>query len=103
MSAKNSGRDVVLQITADKMHDIVLRVARNTAEYSCFEVGNSRVAVWPTSVALSQELKGATANVTANTSLIPTFTQPVSLDELTMAYMTDNILRLRVKAAGPLV
>ncbi|MEM9132451.1 MAG: hydantoinase/oxoprolinase family protein [Actinomycetota bacterium] len=32
----------------------------------------------------------------------PAATEIISLEELTMAYMTDNILRLRVKAAGPL-
>jgi N-methylhydantoinase A/oxoprolinase/acetone carboxylase beta subunit len=32
----------------------------------------------------------------------PDATEVVSLEELTMAYMTDNILRLRIKAAGPL-
>ncbi|MEM7274241.1 MAG: hydantoinase/oxoprolinase family protein [Actinomycetota bacterium] len=32
----------------------------------------------------------------------PDDTEIVSLEELTMAYMTDNILRLRIKAAGPL-
>jgi len=32
----------------------------------------------------------------------PEATEVVSLEELTMAYMTDNILRLRIKAAGPL-
>ena len=32
----------------------------------------------------------------------PDSTEVVSLEELTMAYMTDNILRLRIKAAGPL-
>ena len=32
----------------------------------------------------------------------PSDTEVVSLEELTMAYMTDNILRLRIKAAGPL-
>lgn len=32
----------------------------------------------------------------------PGSTEVVSLEELTMAYMTDNILRLRIKAAGPL-
>ncbi|MEM7339467.1 MAG: hydantoinase/oxoprolinase family protein [Actinomycetota bacterium] len=29
-------------------------------------------------------------------------TEVISLEELTMAYMTDNIIRLRIKAAGPL-
>ena len=33
----------------------------------------------------------------------PHQTEIVSLEELTMAYMTNNILRLRIKAAGPLV
>jgi len=33
---------------------------------------------------------------------VPEATEVVSLEELTMAYMTDNILRLRIKAAGPL-
>lgn len=32
----------------------------------------------------------------------PAATEIVSLEELTMAYMTDNVLRLRIKAAGPL-
>lgn len=32
----------------------------------------------------------------------PQNTEIISLEELTMAYMTDNILRLRIKAAGPL-
>ncbi|MEM9563053.1 MAG: hydantoinase/oxoprolinase family protein [Actinomycetota bacterium] len=32
----------------------------------------------------------------------PDATEIISLEELTMAYMTDNILRLRIKAAGPL-
>ena len=32
----------------------------------------------------------------------PEATEIISLEELTMAYMTDNILRLRIKAAGPL-
>jgi len=32
----------------------------------------------------------------------PESTEIISLEELTMAYMTDNILRLRIKAAGPL-
>ena len=32
----------------------------------------------------------------------PDAAEVVSLEELTMAYMTDNILRLRIKAAGPL-
>ncbi|MEM9519877.1 MAG: hydantoinase/oxoprolinase family protein [Actinomycetota bacterium] len=32
----------------------------------------------------------------------PDATEVVSIEELTMAYMTDNILRLRIKAAGPL-
>ncbi|MEM9033107.1 MAG: hydantoinase/oxoprolinase family protein [Actinomycetota bacterium] len=33
----------------------------------------------------------------------PELTQVVSLEELTMAYMTNNVIRLRIKAAGPLV
>lgn len=33
----------------------------------------------------------------------PAATEVISLEELTMAYMTDNIVRLRIKAAGPLV
>lgn len=33
----------------------------------------------------------------------PASTEVISLEELTMAYMTDNILRLRIKAAGPLL
>ncbi len=33
---------------------------------------------------------------------VPEATEVISLEELTMAYMTDNIIRLRIKAAGPL-
>ncbi len=33
---------------------------------------------------------------------VPADTEVISLEELTMAYMTDNIIRLRIKAAGPL-
>jgi len=33
----------------------------------------------------------------------PEQTEVVSLEELTMAYMTDNVLRLRIKAVGPLL
>ena len=32
----------------------------------------------------------------------PDLTEVVALEELTMAYLKDNVLRLRVKAAGPL-
>lgn len=32
----------------------------------------------------------------------PDATEIIALEELTMAYMTDNILRLRIKASGPL-
>ena len=32
----------------------------------------------------------------------PSLTEVVALEELTMAYLKDNVLRLRVKAAGPL-
>ncbi len=33
----------------------------------------------------------------------PEATEVIALEELTMAYMTDNIVRLRIKAAGPLL
>lgn len=33
----------------------------------------------------------------------PEVTEVIALEELTMAYMTDNIVRLRIKAAGPLL
>ncbi len=52
--------------------------------------------------AVIEQAKSEAIDAAIATGSDPDATEIISLEELTMAYMTDNVLRLRIKAAGPL-
>lgn len=92
----------VSEVVRPKNYDVANAVGAAIAAVSAeidelFTIdGNAREA---TIEAAKADAIGAAVGLGAD----PALTEVISLEELTMAYMTDNIVRLRIKAAGPLV
>ena len=91
----------VSEVVRPEHHDVANAVGAAIAAVSAeidklFSIeGDSREA---TIEAAKSDAIGAAIALGAD----PEATEVIALEELTMAYMTDNILRLRIKAAGPL-
>lgn len=97
-----SALDGVSEVIRPENHDVANAVGAAIASVSAeidqlFSIeGNSREA---TIDAAKADAIGAAVALGAD----PESTEVVALEELTMAYMTNNIVRLRIKAAGPLL
>jgi hypothetical protein len=82
MSLYDSGRDAILEISAAKMRDAILRLARNSAAGACLvPPGGQTIAAWPIDATLRQEEPtGALITITAVTSNlgVQTIDQPLS-------------------------